>query len=91
MSVQQRSSLCFGLWYDFRCPPQWKHPYNQVYSEIFDQIVWAEQAGCDDGRLPEHHCIENGYSPSLPPIAAAITAQTTKIHIGTSKVIPAFH
>lgn len=83
--------LRFGLWYDFRNPPAWKRPYDQIYNEILDQIVWGEQNGFDDIWLSEHHFIEDGYSPSLMPIAAAIAAKTKKIRIGTSVMLLPFH
>jgi len=90
MSEAKRPPLRFGLWYDFRNPPQWKRPYDKIYGEVFDQIVWAEQHGFDDVWLSEHHFIEDGYSPSLLPIAAAIAARTKKIRIGTSVVLLPF-
>lgn len=83
--------LRFGLWYDFRNPSAWKRPYDQLYGEIFDQIAWGEQNGFDDIWLSEHHFIEDGYSPSLMPIAAAIAARTKTIRIGTSVVLLPFH
>ena len=64
------AKLRFGLWYDFRNPPAWRRPFDQLYGEIFDQIVWGEQHGFDDIWLSEHHFIDDGYSPSLLPIAA---------------------
>jgi probable F420-dependent oxidoreductase len=79
------------MWYDFRNPPAWKRPYDQLYNEIIDQIVWGEENGFDDIWLSEHHFIEDGYSPSLLPIAAAIASRTKKIHIGTSVVLLPFH
>lgn len=91
MSENVRPRLHFGLWYDFRNPPAWKRPYDQLYSEIFDQIAWAEQSGFDYVWLSEHHFIEDGYSPSLMPIAAAIAARTKKIRIGTSVMLLPFH
>ena len=85
------TKLRFGLWYDFRNPPAWKRPYDQLYSEIFDQIAWGEQNGFEDIWLSEHHFIEDGYSPSLLPIASAIAARTKKIRIGTSVMLLPFH
>ena len=83
--------LRFGMWYDFRNPPAWRRGYDQLYSEILDQIVWGEQHGFDDIWLSEHHFIEDGYSPSLLPIAAAIAARTKKIRIGAAVVLLPFH
>jgi hypothetical protein len=31
----------FGLWYDFRNPPQWHQAADRLYREILDQIAWA--------------------------------------------------
>ena len=31
----------FGLWYDFRNPPQWRQPADRLYREILDQIAWV--------------------------------------------------
>ena len=83
------AKLRFGLWYDFRNPSTWKRPDDQLYGDIFDQIVWGEQHGFEDIWLSEHHFIEDGYSPSLLPIAAAIAARTKKILIGTSVMLAA--
>ena len=91
MSENGNPKIRFGMWYDFRNPPAWKRPYDQLYNEIIDQIVWGEENGFDDIWLSEHHFIEDGYSPSLLPIAAAIASRTKKIHIGTSVVLLPFH
>ena len=91
MSENGNPKIRFGMWYDFRNPPAWKRPYDQLYNEIIDQIVWGEENGFDDIWLSEHHFIEDGYSPSLLPIAAAIASRTKKIHIGTSVILMPFH
>ena len=91
MSENGNPKIRFGMWYDFRNPPAWKRPYDQLYNEIIDQIVWGEENGFDDIWLSEHHFIEDGYSPSLMPIAAAIASRTKKIHIGTSVILMPFH
>ena len=91
MSENGNPKIRFGMWYDFRNPPAWKRPYDHLYNEIIDQIVWGEENGFDDIWLSEHHFIEDGYSPSLLPIAAAIASRTKKIHIGTSVVLLPFH
>jgi len=68
--------LRFGLWYDFRNPAQWRQPSDRLYGEILDQIAWGENNGFDDVWLSEHHFIEDGYLPSILPVAAAIAART---------------
>src|SRR5712692_2737235 len=89
--MSTNAKLRFGLWYDFRNPPAWKRPYDQLYGEIFEQIAWAEQHGFEDIWLTEHHFVEDGYSPSLLPIAAAIAARTKKIRIGTFVLLLPLH
>ncbi len=37
--------LKFGIFYDFRNPPQWRRPYEKIYADILDQIAWAENLG----------------------------------------------
>jgi alkanesulfonate monooxygenase SsuD/methylene tetrahydromethanopterin reductase-like flavin-dependent oxidoreductase (luciferase family) len=89
--ASQSSKLRFGLWYDFRNPPQWRQPYDRLYAGILDQIAWAEQNGFDDVWLSEHHCIEDGYLPSMLPAAAAIAARTGKIRIALGVLLMPFH
>src|SRR5437879_3302198 len=75
--------LRFGLWYDFRNPPQWRQSPDRLYREILDQIVWGENNGFDNVWLSEHHFIEDGYLPSLLPAAAAIAVSTKRIRIAS--------
>lgn len=91
MSNNGTAHLKFGLYYDFRNPPQWHRPYAEVYGEIFDQIVWAEQNGFDNVWISEHHLAEDGYAPSVLPIAAAIAAKTRSIRIGSAVMDLPFH
>lgn len=83
--------LRFGLWYDFRNPPAWRRPYDRVYAEILEQVAWAEDLGFDDVWLSEHHFVDDGYSPALMPIAAAVAARTRRIRIGTAVLLMPFH
>ena len=66
----------FGVWYDFRNPPQWRQDPTALYKASFDQIVRAEDMGFENVWLSEHHFIEDGYSPSMLPIGCAIAART---------------
>src|SRR5204862_5403500 len=78
---QETRKIRFGLWYDFRNPPQWRQPSDRLYREILDQIAWAENHWFDDVWLSEHHFIEDGYLPSILPSAAAIAALTIQLII----------
>src|SRR6202045_2998710 len=81
----------FGLWYDFRNPSQWRQPYDRLYGETLDQISWGEDHGFDDVWLSEHHFIDDGYLPSILPIAAAIGARTKRIRIASGVLLMPFH
>jgi probable F420-dependent oxidoreductase len=81
----------FGLWHDFRNPPQWRQASDRLYGEILDQIAWGESHGFDDVWLSEHHFIEDGYLPSILPVAAAIAARTKRIRIASGVLLMPFH
>lgn len=81
----------FGLWYDFRNPPQWRQASDRLYGEILDQIAWGEHNGFDDVWMSEHHFIDDGYLPSILPVAAAIAARTKRIRIASGVLLMPFH
>lgn len=85
------AKLRFGLWYDFRNPPEWRQDPTRLYRGIVEQCVRAEALGWDDIWLSEHHFIDDGYTPSMLPLACAIAARTTKIQIGTSVLLLPLH
>lgn len=89
--MSEKKKIHFGLWYDFRNPTRWRQPFDRLYHEVLEQIAWAENHGFDYVWLSEHHFIEDGYSPSLLPIAAAIAARTTRIKISTAVLLMPFH
>jgi alkanesulfonate monooxygenase SsuD/methylene tetrahydromethanopterin reductase-like flavin-dependent oxidoreductase (luciferase family) len=91
MGANVSPKLRFGLWYDFRNPPAWHRPSTQLYRETLEQIAWADQHGFDDVWLSEHHFLDDGYAPSLLPIAAAIAARTTTIRIGIAVMLLPLH
>jgi alkanesulfonate monooxygenase SsuD/methylene tetrahydromethanopterin reductase-like flavin-dependent oxidoreductase (luciferase family) len=45
--------LKFGLMQDFRNPRQWRRPYAELYHQILEQIVRAEELGYDNVWLTE--------------------------------------
>lgn len=82
----------FGLWFDFRNPPQWRRPYQDLYAETIEQVVWAESQGYESAWLTEHHFAADGYSPSPVVIAAALAVKTKRIRIGTNVLLlPLYH
>ena len=81
----------FGLLMAFRNPPPTKTPFTEIYRKHLDLAVEAEELGYDSIWLTEHHFVDDGYSPSLLPIAAAIAARTKKIRIGTFVILLPLH
>ena len=51
------SPITFGLWYDFRNPPQWRRPDAEVYQASIDQIARAEALGFDDVEHLRHDAV----------------------------------
>jgi alkanesulfonate monooxygenase SsuD/methylene tetrahydromethanopterin reductase-like flavin-dependent oxidoreductase (luciferase family) len=74
----------FGLWYDFRNPPRWRRPYEELYRESLEQIAWAERAGFESVWLSEHHVTDDGYMPAIFPMLAAIAVRTSTLRIGSA-------
>lgn len=83
--------LEFGLIYDFRNPSPWPRPWDDLYEGLLQQIATAEQLGFDAIWLTEHHFAEDGYLPSLFPLAAAIASRTTRVRIGTNALLGTLH
>jgi alkanesulfonate monooxygenase SsuD/methylene tetrahydromethanopterin reductase-like flavin-dependent oxidoreductase (luciferase family) len=81
----------FGLTYDFRNPAGSERSDQELYTELLDQIVLAENLGYDEVWLTEHHFTDDGYNPSVLPMAAAIAARTSTIRIGTFVLVLPFH
>ena len=81
----------FGLTYDFRNPPKFQRNTADLYEQLIDQIVTAETLGFDQVWLTEHHFTDDGYNPSVMPMAAAIASRTSVIRIGTFVLILPFH
>jgi alkanesulfonate monooxygenase SsuD/methylene tetrahydromethanopterin reductase-like flavin-dependent oxidoreductase (luciferase family) len=84
-------ALKFGFLFSLRNPAQWRKPWSQVYRETLDQIVIAEQLGFDSVWLSEHHGAEDGYCPSVLPVAAAAADRTSTITIGTRLMLLPLH
>jgi len=83
--------LDLGLMFSFRNPASWRRPLPDVYRDELDLIVHAEALGFDTIWLTEHHFADDGYSPSIIPLAAAIAARTERVRIGFNLLLLPLH
>lgn len=75
----------FGVFYDFRNPAAWRQPWNERYRQILSQISWVDaELPFDEISLSEHHFVDDGYSPSVLALAAAVAMRTTRVGIVTN-------
>ncbi|OPE45519.1 LLM class flavin-dependent oxidoreductase, partial [Mycolicibacterium diernhoferi] len=84
-------NLQFGMLWPFRNPEWARVAWDDFYRCQLDLIVESEQLGFDHVWLTEHHFVDDGYSPSLFPIGAAVAARTSRIRIGTFLLLLPLH
>jgi alkanesulfonate monooxygenase SsuD/methylene tetrahydromethanopterin reductase-like flavin-dependent oxidoreductase (luciferase family) len=72
----------FGLTTDFRNRPNSGRRTADVYAEIIDHFVWAEELGFDAAYVFEHHFTDDEYVASPMVAATAIAARTKRIRVG---------
>jgi alkanesulfonate monooxygenase SsuD/methylene tetrahydromethanopterin reductase-like flavin-dependent oxidoreductase (luciferase family) len=84
-------SLRFGILWPFRNPAFARVPWDELYASHLRLIAESEALGYDHAWLSEHHFVDDGYSPSLHAIAAAIAARTSRIRIGTFLLLLPLH
>jgi alkanesulfonate monooxygenase SsuD/methylene tetrahydromethanopterin reductase-like flavin-dependent oxidoreductase (luciferase family) len=80
-----------GLMFSFRNPEAWRRPFADVYRDELRLIRYAEELGIDTIWLTEHHFADDGYSPSVVTIAAAIAAVTERVRIGFNLLLLPLH
>jgi alkanesulfonate monooxygenase SsuD/methylene tetrahydromethanopterin reductase-like flavin-dependent oxidoreductase (luciferase family) len=84
-------SIDCGFLFPFRNPDFKRRPWAQLYRDDLELAVHSETLGLDHIWLTEHHFIDDGYSPSLMPIATAIAARTKTVRIGTFVLLLPLH
>lgn len=84
-------TLNFGLLWPFRNPDWARVDWQELYRTHLDLVVDSELMGFDQAWLTEHHFIDDGYSPSLFTLGAAIAARTSRIRIGTFLLLLPLH
>jgi alkanesulfonate monooxygenase SsuD/methylene tetrahydromethanopterin reductase-like flavin-dependent oxidoreductase (luciferase family) len=83
--------LTFGVSYNFRNPVPWHRPDHELYAATLDHISRVEELGYDMVWTSEHHFIDDGYSPSVLSLCAAIAARTSRVRIGTQVALGPFY
>ncbi|MBI2912942.1 MAG: LLM class flavin-dependent oxidoreductase [Chloroflexi bacterium] len=79
-----------GLWgmQSFKHAP--RH-HADLYREMLDDALWAEELGFSHFWLTEHHFWYDGYCPSLLVAAGAVAARTSRMRVGTSMLLLPMH
>jgi probable F420-dependent oxidoreductase len=83
--------MLVGPYLRFRNPPAWRRDPGELYARNLDIAALIEELGYDSVWLTEHHFVDDGYTPSTMPIAAAIAARTRRVRIGTNVLLAPFH
>lgn len=86
------TKLTFGYLYDFRNPPGWRQPWDELYARTLEFITYTESLGFSGAWVPEHHGAEDGYMPSPLVMLAAIAARTKTMKLGSAIALaPLYH
>ncbi|OUZ10134.1 hypothetical protein BHE97_08750 [Aeromicrobium sp. PE09-221] len=64
---------------------------TEIYADTIDLCAYAEDLGFDAVWLSEHHFVDDGYMPSLLPVAAAVAMRTSRVRIGTGIMVAPLH
>ena len=81
-----------GVLYDLRNPPgPDRIEPAELYRRTLDHVRACEELGFDVVWLTEHHFIDDGYLPSVLPLAAAVAAVTSTVTIGTAVLLLPLH
>lgn len=62
-----------------------------MYEENLELLQEADRLGFDSLWISEHHFLDDGYCPSILPVAAAVAARTKRARIGTAVLLLPLH
>jgi alkanesulfonate monooxygenase SsuD/methylene tetrahydromethanopterin reductase-like flavin-dependent oxidoreductase (luciferase family) len=71
--------------YDLRAPDH-APPAPELYAAALEQCAWADERGCAEVIISEHHGSSDGYLPSAMVFAAAVAARTQQVRLRISAI-----
>jgi alkanesulfonate monooxygenase SsuD/methylene tetrahydromethanopterin reductase-like flavin-dependent oxidoreductase (luciferase family) len=71
--------------------PDDPRPLTDVYDEVIEEAVLAEELGFASFLLAEHHFAQDAHNPSALPLLAAVAARTERIRLGPYVLLLALH
>jgi alkanesulfonate monooxygenase SsuD/methylene tetrahydromethanopterin reductase-like flavin-dependent oxidoreductase (luciferase family) len=80
-----------GVLYDMRNADRPDRPYETFYREVLDQAAALPGLGFDSIWITEHHCTDDGYTPSPLPLLAAMAQRAPDLQYGTNIMIAPLH
>jgi alkanesulfonate monooxygenase SsuD/methylene tetrahydromethanopterin reductase-like flavin-dependent oxidoreductase (luciferase family) len=80
-----------GVLYDMRNANRPDRPYEVFYQEVLDQVGELEGMGYDSIWVTEHHCTDDGYTPSPMPLLAAMAQRAPNLQYGTNVLLAPLH
>ena len=80
----------FGLLFRAQDPPAGQH-LTRRWQEILRAGQLAEEVGFDGLFLPEHHMMDDGYTPAPMIGLGALAAVTSRVDLGTTILLLPFY
>ncbi len=81
----------FSIRFDLRHPQGSRVSVAERYAASLEMCEWADRNGFVAVTLSEHHGVDDGYLPSIFPMAAAVAARTRSIFINLAAVVAPLH
>jgi alkanesulfonate monooxygenase SsuD/methylene tetrahydromethanopterin reductase-like flavin-dependent oxidoreductase (luciferase family) len=81
----------FIMRFDMRAPSMSPASDAELYAAALDMAEWAEQHGCLQLVVSEHHSSEDGYLPAPLILASAMAGRTRKMAIQVAALILPLH
>lgn len=80
-----------GIYFDVRNPAQWRQNPSRLYGFVLEACEQAERLAASSLWFFEHDLFDDDYLASPLTLAAAASARTTRVRLGTAIVIAPIH